>query len=191
MIKVKNLTAQIIVKQMRTVKIRECGRGRIAYILKQYFAINKKRSVIYLTSRKFTAYGYPWARKLAGDLIGGGRFFSRVDCRLGANLSVISGLLCVFRGLNSSNQSGTTNQNAEPPNDPRCDGGYLSGIRSLPLGAQVGFAMIFAAAAWGCGYIGFDRLLERRINALQSFSYLALSLGVFADGILPFWWAGS
>jgi hypothetical protein len=129
-------------------------------------------------------------RSCLSDPVRLSRFSYGIQGRSRPGFGMIGRFLGVASGGNGSDQRSPAYQNSDAADYPSRQCGPRCRIRRLPLGAKVGFSMILALGAWFCGYVGFGRFLERRINAFQGFGYLALSLALFMAGILPFWWAG-
>jgi hypothetical protein len=102
----------------------------------------------------------------------------------------------VLRKLGGSNGCNHRESSEEKPNpsDRRGLSGRLrsfgSSIRSLPLSAKVGLAVILALLAWASGYVGFGRFLNGGRRAWSGLGYGALGIGLLGLAIVPLWWAG-
>ncbi|MDB5552712.1 MAG: hypothetical protein JWL86_2696 [Rhizobium sp.] len=117
--------------------------------------------------------------------------------RLSNALGFINGLLgsdSGALGVSRSSEGGSESQDAdshtaqaEPESAPGPIGGFLGGVRSLPLGAKIGITIVFTMLAWLFGTVGFYRTIGRPVGWKRDVYLYVLMVGFFlSPGVM--WW---
>jgi hypothetical protein len=113
-----------------------------------------------------------------------------VLCCVGTPLRLsgcIAGVLSGSAGGTEGQQAYSETANAEIESALRPQNALSRSVRSLPLGAKIGFSIVFLIGASGIWGVGFVRFLERRSNAAKAFGYQALGVALFGISFLPWW----